>query len=428
MAETSADRNPIDELAEEFVARFRRGERPALSEYVRRYPELADEIREVIPALVAMEQLKPDSSDASAHPPSGERLDRIGDYRILREIGRGGMGIVYEAEQVSLGRHVALKVLPHAGRGSPTYLERFRREAKAAGKLHHTNIVPVFGVGESDGVHYYAMQYIHGEGLDRVLRDLRVLRKTGPSTTAPVGTVAQSLATGRFALGDAAAPPAADPTPPPEAPSGTLTNSQAEGGYCRALARVGLQAAEALAYAHKQGVVHRDIKPANLILDLQGTVWITDFGLAKAEGSDELTGTGDIVGTVRYMAPERFEGASLPQGDVYALGVTLYEMLTLRPAFDDSNPGRLIQKIVTEDPIPPRQLDRSIPRDLETIVLKAIAREAAARYASAEVLADDLRRFLSDRPIRARRTPLAERFWRWCRRNPAVASLVGVIA
>src|SRR5262249_19826988 len=150
-------------------------ERPALSEYVRKYPQLADEIREVIPALVAMERLKPDSSDASGDPLAGERPDRIGDYRIVREIGRGGMGVVYEAEQVSLGRHVALKVLL-AGLSSPTYLERFRREAKAAGRLHHTNIVPVFGVGESDGVHYYAMQYIHGEGLDRVLGDLRVLR------------------------------------------------------------------------------------------------------------------------------------------------------------------------------------------------------------------------------------------------------------
>src|SRR5262249_47632038 len=155
-------------------------------------------------------------SDASGTRPAGERLDRIGDYRILREIGRGGMGVVYEAEQVSLGRHVALKVLPLAGRSSPTYLERFRREAKAAGKLHHTNTVPVSGVGESDGVHYYAMQFIHGEGLDRVLRALRVLRKTGPSTIAPDGTVAQSLAAGRFALGDVAAPPAVDGAPSSE--------------------------------------------------------------------------------------------------------------------------------------------------------------------------------------------------------------------
>src|SRR6516164_3386847 len=155
MTQSQAERNPIDELAEEFAERYRRGERPALSEYIRKHPDLADEIREVFPALVMMEQLKP-AAPASGAPPAERSLpDRIGDYRLLREIGRGGMGIVYEAEQISLGRHVALKVFPTTGLTNPTYLERFRREAKAAAHLHHTNIVPVFGVGESCGVHYY---------------------------------------------------------------------------------------------------------------------------------------------------------------------------------------------------------------------------------------------------------------------------------
>jgi eukaryotic-like serine/threonine-protein kinase len=201
-----------------------------------------------------------------------------------------------------------------------------------------------------------------------------------------------------------------------------------EADYYRGVARLGVQAAEALAYAHRQGVLHRDVKPSNLLLDAQGTVWVTDFGLAKAEGADELTQAGDIVGTIRFMAPERFEGKSLPQGDVYSLGVTLYELLTLRPAFDHTNKAKLIDRVVHEPPVPPRKLDARIPRDLETVVLKCLAKDPAERYASAEALAEDIQRFLADRPVKARRATAREHLWRWCRRNPGVASLLGVVA
>src|SRR5262249_4783902 len=161
--------------------------------------------------------------------------------------------------------------------------------------------------------------------------------------------------------------------------------------YFRGIARVGLQVADALAYAHRQGILHRDIKPSNLLLDQQGTVWVTDFGLAKAEGADDLTQTGDIVGTIRFMAPERFEGQSRPQSDVYSLGVTLYELLTLRPAFDHTNKAKLIEKVVQEPPQPPRKFDPRIPRDLETVVLKCLAKDPRERYATPEALAEDLR-------------------------------------
>jgi serine/threonine protein kinase len=324
----------LERLAEEFVERHRRGEHPALSEYADRHPDLATEIRDLFPALVKIEHLKPAAGDLTGDfIPENSRRDgttpeQLGDYRILREIGHGGMGVVYEAEQVSLGRHVALKVLPAAGLMNATFLERFRREAKAAARLHHTNIVPVFGVGEANGVHFYAMQFINGQSLDQVLSDVRRLRKH-PGTVAGVDdqprttsedSVAQGLLTGQFALPlagepDKAQPPTVtgQPTPPAQPWSATgLSAGGSEALYFRSVARVGLQAADALAYAHRQGILHRDIKPSNLLLDQQGTVWITDFGLAKAEGADELTNTGDIVGTIRFMAPERFDGRSQP--------------------------------------------------------------------------------------------------------------------
>jgi hypothetical protein len=198
--------------------------------------------------------------------------------------------------------------------------------------------------------------------------------------------------------------------------------------FYRSVARVGVQVAEALAHAHGQGILHRDIKPSNLLLDARGTVWVTDFGLARAEGGEALTATGDIVGTVRYMAPERFDGWSDPRSDVYALGATLYELATLRPPFRDADRLKLIQQVLHEEPVPPRKLDHRIPRDLETIVLKSIAREPGQRYTTAEQMAEDLRRFAADRPILARRLGTAERSWRWCRRNPVLAGAAGSVA
>jgi serine/threonine protein kinase/WD40 repeat protein len=449
MTASADSREPLECLAEEFAQRCRRGERPALTEYTARYPELADEIRELFPALVLMEQFgsvaaPPTGPDGASRPDAARVPGQLGDYRILREIGRGGMGLVYEAVQESLGRHVALKVLPPQNRTQPTHLERFRRAARAAARLHHTNIVPVFSVGEHAGLYYYALQFIHGQGLDAILEEVKRLRarKQGADEGAPAPTVllaaglAEGLWSGRFVGEEGAAePPPATPRPETstDAPAGTegsasgLTTAS-DTQYYRAVARIGLQTAEALAYAHGQGILHRDVKPSNLLLDTHGTVWVTDFGLAKAEGSDELTHTGDIVGTLRYIAPERFEGQADARSDVYSLGLTLYEMLTLRPAFDAGDRARLIQRVLHDELPRLRHLDGRIPRDLETVVLKAAARSPGDRYVGAGALAEDLRRFLADRPILARRNSARERLWRWCRRNPVVARLVGAVA
>ncbi len=452
MTESPFSHDPLNALAEEFADRYRRGERPPLSEYTDRYPALADEIRELFPALVMMEDL---GSVAGEPAPAGPKSvpTELGDFRILREIGRGGMGVVYEAVQESLGRHVALKVLPSSFRMEPSHLERFRREARAAARLHHTNIVPVFGVGEHEGVHYYAMQYIQGQSLDGVITEVKRFREghaSAAETPSPESncSVALSLITGEFRHRPAESDPAGDTgrtlVPPGEAPrqatvspdahpqsgSSSGLTRQTEVQYFRGVARLGVQIAEALEYAHGQGILHRDIKPSNLLLDLHGTVWLTDFGLAKAQDSGEFTNAGDIVGTLRYMAPERLEGSSEPRSDIYGLGITLYEMLTLRPAFDDSQRGRLMERIRQEEPLRPRLRDPCVPPDLETVVLKAYAKNPVDRYATSQELADDLKRFLLDEPIRAKRPTLLQRARKWSRRHQAVVvtAAIGLLA
>jgi serine/threonine protein kinase/WD40 repeat protein len=454
MTGEASARDPVEQLAQAFLERYRRGERPAITEYTQKHPELADDIRDLFPALVVMEEAGPRESQPTGSRPvaDGRVPERMGDYRIVREVGRGGMGIVYEAVQEALGRHVALKVLPFQAGADPVRLLRFRREARSLARLHHTNIVPVFDVGEHQGTHYYAMQFIQGQGLDEVLVELQ--RFEGPAAPPQLAvanlpqSLADSLMRGQFGdgFGPEAAPAvtrtgddAAAVDPASEAPLRPGVSTQSAPGthwelstetgvhYHRSVARVGLQVAEALAYAHGQRVLHRDIKPSNLLLDVQGTVWVTDFGLAKEEGED-LTQTGDLVGTLRYMAPERFRGVSDARSDLYSLGLTLYELLTLGPAFQESDRGLLIKQIYHDEPPRPRRFDRQVPRDLETIVLKAIAKEPARRYQTAEDLAEDLRRFLGDRPIRARRSAAWEHAWRWCRRNPVVAGLSAAVA
>jgi WD40 repeat protein len=468
MTDSSGDRNPVEVLAEEFIARKRRGEMPCLSEYTQKYPDLATEIRDLFPALVMMEDLGDSPPDSTGpHAGSVPTLTQLGDYRVLREVGRGGMGVVYEAEQQSLGRRVALKVLPPHALHDGQQLRRFEREAKAAARLHHTNIVPVYGVGTHAGTHYYVMQFIQGLGLDGVLEELRLLRPgkvnrpsaavsrgnpradrlahaTGSRLTVAAGAprpaaqqVALSLVTGSFhpppsdsgeGAGSTVTGGASDSSLPRLPEGSDLSSvSQSDLRYWRSVARIGVQVAGALEYAHGQGVLHRDVKPSNLLMDMNGTVWVTDFGLAKGGDGEDLTHTGDIVGTVRYMAPERFQGQSDARSDVYALGLTLYELLALRPAFAERDRARLIQQVMHEEPQALRKVNRAVPRDLETVVHKATAKEPARRYARAAELAADLQRFLDDRPIRARRVGAAERCWRWCRRNPAVAGLATAV-
>jgi serine/threonine protein kinase/Flp pilus assembly protein TadD len=436
---------------QEYLTALEAGRNPDRQEFLDRHPRIAVTLGECLDALEFMHTAAPQvlpAGDALQPPPGGLSAGTpLGDFRIIREIGRGGMGIVYEAEQVSLGRRVAVKVLPFAATLDPKQLQRFKNEAQAAAHLHHTNIVPVHYVGCERGVHFYAMQHIEGHSLAALIRELRLLAgvpATEGSSAGGAPALAGEMASGHWAPsqrsrtdepstgpslpGSAGLPsPAAETTSRAAAALSTERPAKRR-TYFRTVAGLGVQAAEALEFAHELGVVHRDIKPANLLVDARGHLWVTDFGLAHCQGNPGLTMTGDLVGTLRYMSPEQAlarRGQVDHHTDIYSLGVTLYELLTLEPAVAGQDRQELLRQIALEEPRPPRRLNGAIPVELETIVLKAMAKNPAERYATAQELADDLNRFLEDKPIRARRPTLLERATKWSRRHrPVVVAAV----
>jgi serine/threonine protein kinase len=415
-----------------------------------RHPEAAGVLRQVLGALQLVRLSGPPAeatgtATAAEAPVTGV----LGDFRIRQVVGRGGMGVVYEAEQISLGRRVALKVLPFAAALDARQLRRFQNEAQAAAHLHHQNIVPVYGVGCERGVHYYAMQFIDGHTLAATIAELRRLAGRGaadpPKAAGPATDLASEMASGRWAphpRGTAEEPPTAPPAEPgavaaaetaPQPATASTQPSTNDPAYFRTVAQLGIQAAEALEHAHQLGVIHRDVKPGNLLLDGRGHLWVTDFGLAHCQSQAGLTMTGDLVGTLRYMSPEQAlgqRGLMDHRTDVYSLGVTLYELLTLEPAFAGQDRQELLRQIASEEPRPPRRLNRAIPAELETIVLKALEKNPADRYATAQELADDLERFLKEEPIRALRPTLVQKGKKWARRHRGLvgAAAVGAAA
>ena len=386
------------------------------------YPDHAQPLRRLLPALRAVAQLphsssatessrRNDSVNGSCHVPR-----KIGDFQILGELGRGGMGVVYEAEQISLGRKVALKVLRMAGLLDDRQLVRFRNEAKAAATLHHPSIVPVFAVGGERGIHYYAMQYIDGPSLAQVVKRLATEQLANQNPNDSLADLERSIpddATTHRSL---------------QAELSTV-HTERRNDYYRRIATWIAQAAEAMSYAHDSGILHRDIKPGNLLLDSSGRIWIADFGLARIEADVTMTMTGDLLGTLRYMSPEQALGRRVlidQRTDIYALGMTLYELLTLQPAFDGSSREELLKQVAFEEPTAPREIAKTIPVDLETIVLKAIAKEPDERYFSADELAGDLHRFLSGKTIVARRASVSKKMAKFALRHRIAAGICAV--
>lgn len=432
-------------LVEEATQRLLRGEAVDVEKLVVEHPAWAGMIRSLLPAMRSLAELGGENNGGVEDFPEVDRDAEgravFGNFRILREVGRGGMGVVYEAEQVALKRRVALKILPQASAMDPRALQRFQLEAQVAGWLQHSRIVPVHDVGLTHGVPYYAMQFIEGGSLADLVGELRHLvdgsegAATSPMSPseAGLGAVAAGLLSGRLTPlrreteGSRSGPHATRGLDPSDLAGGPSLRSRA---YLRAVAGLGVQAAEALGYAHDQGVVHRDIKPANLLVDLRGELWVADFGMADVQGDAGVTVTGDLPGTLRYMSPEQALGKRAlvdRRTDIYSLGATLYEILTLRPAVAGDDRQEIFRRIAEEEPTPLRRLNPAVPCDLATIVAKAMAKDPSNRYETAWHLAEDLERFLDGRPIVARPVGPLVRSWRWCRRKPIQAGLAAAL-
>jgi serine/threonine protein kinase len=410
----------LDALIEDFQERLRRGELPSIPDYASRYPDYKDEILEIFPTLQTMEELKT-KRELLKNPrqfPGFQKLNRLGEYRIVREIGRGGMGIVFEAFQETLNRRVAIKVLPWLSLVDESLVKRFEREAKVSASLEYPHIIPIYGFGNHEGIYYYAMQYIRGVNLNDLIaylasqrqQDIPDLFGIHGKTEDSIGchiTLLKNLVEKYFERNQEGAEK--PETIRKEFP-GTLDRSQV---FSRGLEEknsrylyarlppayykeVGLlisQVANALHYAHEQKSIHRDIKPSNLLLDTQGMIWIADFGLAKEVFSEKLTVTGNMLGTVRYMAPECFDGKYDARSDIYGLGLSLCEMLTLQPVFSE-NGGRLLQRIIMGQISMPRINNPHIPSALETIVRKALMTDPNKRYQSGRTMENDLKLFI----------------------------------
>lgn len=378
----------LDEIVTAYLKAAEAGQAPSREELLARHPDLAEDLAAFLSAQSQVNRLASPLIGTDVDAPTvglassngvaaGTRVGYFGDYNLLEEIGRGGMGVVYKARQESLNRTVALKMILAGQFANESDVKRFHAEAESAAKLDHPGIVPVYEVGQHESQHYFAMAYVEGESL------------------------AHRLAQGLLAPREAA----------------ELTR----------------KVAEAVAYAHVEGVIHRDLKPANILIDKNGQPRLTDFGLAKsvrgepgASATGELTATGQILGTPSYMPPEQVSGARGvvgPLADVYSLGAVIYCQLTGRPPFQADNPLDTLLQVLHREPVQPRLLNPAVPRDLETICLKCLEKEPRKRYSSAQELGADLQRFLSNEPIQARPVGTIERSWRWCRRNPAVACL-----
>jgi eukaryotic-like serine/threonine-protein kinase len=389
----------VGQIADEFSEELDQGKQPDIESYAHRYPNLAERLREVLPTLrlirAAAKEVTPTPPHDVAVTANLPLDGRLGDYRLIRELGRGGMGVVYEAEQLSLGRRVALKVLPSLAAFDAKQLQRFKNEAQAAAQLHHANIVSVYAVGCEGDLHFFAMQLVEGQTLAGLISNWRQTQVDGMN----------GAATSRS--------------------KEDYSKRMSPLARFRVAAELGVQAALALEHAHQVGTLHRDIKPANLLIEANNHLWITDFGLARLRGDSDLTLSGDLLGTVRYMSPEQAlaKHALVDQrADVYSLGITLYELLTLEPAIVGEERAALIHQVAFDEPRPPCALNRAIPADLETIVLKAIAKNREERYLHAQELADDLRRYLENRPILARRPTPWQRIKKWSQRHKAVVT------
>ncbi len=424
LSSIEAEHDPLEPLITEVIVLREGGSQDALEEVCRAHPGSAAELRARLGKLerlrAAFEELK---SASRVH----QAPRRIGRYTIQRELGRGGMGVVYLAHDEQLGRHIALKAMTSPVLAGERGRKRFAREGQAVAALQHPGIIPLYEAGEDQGVPYFTMQYVEGHTLAHALDELRS-QKVEPAQLS--GKHLEKATSGERAVSDVEAPAAASPGSESSKPgSGSHSSVDWSRGYLELVSRIVLDIAEALDYAHQHGIVHRDVKPSNILMRPGGRAMLFDFGLARFDASASVTRSGDFVGTPHYVSPEQVLGGEPgldARTDVYSAGVTLYELLTLRVPFSGARAQEILGKIATKEPTPVRRLNPAVPRDLETICHTAMAKDRERRYASAADMADDLRRFLQFRPVAARPFGTFSRVMRWSRRNPATTLAVGL--
>lgn len=387
----NSNRDPLEVAISEYTELKRLGQSPSIDEFASRYPALATEIQELFPLIENLERWKNNKEVECLrrNVPKEFPFDQLGDYKLVKELGRGGMGVVFEGfHQVSHHR-VAIKLLPwRFAADMPVWKSRLQREASTIAALKHPNIVQIYSFAEDQGYYYYVMQLIEGECLDKIIGQLRRERTHSPTIR-------------RFPTED------------------SVAKTELTWDSWRGFAKVADQVAQAISCAHRHEVLHNDIKPSNLIVRSNGQVILTDFGIGRPRESD-VEDDDHSVGTLRYMAPERWQGSSTPRSDIYSLGVTLYELATQTPIFDVRQRSQLRDAVLKNDPIPPSRHVPDIPPPLERIIMKSIAKDPRDRYESAIEMANDLRRFINRQPVKAKGKNLFQRAiaW-WSKRSPS---------
>lgn len=449
----------LDAVVDQFTAQYRAGLAPSIASFQQRFPQFRDELGELLSSVAMIEGLKQQSarSPSTEEPETfPEQIRELGDYTLIRELGRGGMGVVFEAIHQSLGRRVAVKVLSRRLTNDQRAVQRFRWEAEATAKLHHSHIVTVFGVGFSQGYHYYVMEYVEGWSLSELMTRLKRSPALDEASvgggTAVQSTVmtARSLGLGQAKSTNSLLQPCDEQTQVESKLTGqspehhfTVNSATAAGNSrtpesapfwnelsdprrrIRWVLRAMSGIADAVEYANRHGVLHRDLKPSNMLVDHDGRILLTDFGLVKHLDEPGITKTGDVVGTPQYMPPEAIEGQYDQQSEVYGLGLTLYEILTLHPTYPTHSPSGWVQQVLGRTPPPLRSKLPQASKDLERVVHKALARVPMERYATPAAFRDDLRCLLDDRAVSVRRRRFHEEVLRWARRHPTTAFLAG---
>ena len=383
-------RDPLELAVSEFTELKRLGKSPSIEEFAGRYPSLAGEIRELFPLIENLERWKNEKEVECLRRsvPKEFNFEKLGEYKLVKELGRGGMGVVFQAIHSVTQRPVAIKLLPwRFAADMPVWKERLQREASTIAALKHPNIVQIYSFSEDQGYYYYVMQLIEGACLDKVIPQLKHERTQSP-TIRPFAT------------------------------SNPLPKLDLTWDSWRAFAKIGDQVAQAMACAHRQKILHNDIKPSNLIFRSNGQVIVTDFGIGRLQKEDLSEGDDHSVGTLRYMAPERWNGKSNTESDVYSLGATLYELVTQTPIFDIRKKSSLRDAVLKQAPIAPRRHVPEIPAPLEQIILKSLEKNPKDRYESAIAMANDLRRFINRQPVQATGKNLFQRATAWWKDRP----------